>query len=84
MRQNNDKLPAMTAMASISESEVNSILPGYKIIQLGEVWGESNFSEVGKDCWEIGKITLVVNYKNHGVVAIYGLKDDGSVSAGEG
>ena len=34
MRKNTDNLPALTAIAEMSEAEVNSLLPGYKINQL--------------------------------------------------
>ena len=82
-RKSNDNLPALTAIAEMSESDVNSLLPGYKINQLREVWGEPDYSEDGIDRWQIGKITLVVNYKNNGVVAICGLKNETGTSAGE-
>ena len=78
MRKSNDNLPALTAIAEMSESEINNILPGYKSAQLREVWGEPDRSEDSADCWKTGNITLVVNYKNNGVVAICGLKDENS------
>ena len=83
-RKSNDNLPALTAIAEMSEYDVNSLLPGYKINQLRAVWGEPDSSEDGTDRWQIGKITLVVNYKNNGVVAICGLKNETGESAGEG
>ena len=82
-RKSNDNLPALTTIAEMSESDVNSLLPGYKINQLREVWGEPDFSEDGTDSWQIGNVTLIVNYKNNGVVAICGLKDDSGASVGE-
>lgn len=82
-RKSNDNLPALTVIAEMSESEVNSLLPGYKISQLREVWGDPDYSEDNADSWKIGDITLVVNYKNNGVVAICGLKDEIGASVGE-
>ena len=82
-RKSNDNLPALTAIAEMSESDVNSLLPGYKINQLREVWGEPDSSDDGIDSWQIGSVTLIVNYKNNGVVAICGLKDASGASAGE-
>ena len=82
-RKSNDNLPALTSIAQMSEAEVNNVLPGYQISQLREVWGEPNESESGADSWQIGNITLVVNYKNNGVVAICGLKDENGLSVGE-
>ncbi len=67
----------------MGEADVNSILPGYNIDQLKEVWGKPNTSEDGTAYWKIGDVTLVVNYKNNGVVAICGLKDDSGASVGE-
>ena len=83
MRKNTDNLPTLTAISEMSEAEVNSLLPGYKINQLKSVWGEPDVSENNTVSWEIGDITLIVNYKNNGVVAICGLKDDSGVSVGE-
>lgn len=83
MRKSNDNLPALTEIAKMSESEVNSILPGYRITQLREVWGNPDTSEASTDSWNIGELTLVVNYKNNGVVAICGLKDKDGASVGE-
>ena len=80
MQKNADNLPALTTIAEMSESEVNSLLPGYKINQLKSVWGEPDTSEDGTVSWEIGDVTLIVNYKNNGVVAICGLKDDSGAS----
>jgi len=82
-RKSNDNLPALTTIAEMSESDVNSLLPGYKINQLREVWGEPNSSEDGTDSWQIGNVTLIVNYKNNGVVAMCGLKDANGASVGE-
>lgn len=84
LRKSNDNLPVLTAIIQMRESEVNSILPGYRIIQLREVWGDPDTSEEGTDCWKIGSITLIVNYKNNGIVAVCGLKDESGASVGEG
>lgn len=83
MRKNTDNLPSLTAIAEMSEAEVNSLLPGYKINQLTTVWGEPDTSEENTVSWKIGDATLIVNYKNNGVVAICGLKDDSGASVGE-
>lgn len=83
MQKNTDNLPALTAIAEMSEAEVNSLLPGYKLNQLKSVWGEPDTSEDNAVTWEIGDIALIVNYKNNGVVAICGLKDDSGASVGE-
>lgn len=83
VRKSNDNLPALTEIAKMSESEVNNILPGYKIAQLREVWGTPDISEASTDIWKTGDLTLVVNYKNNGVVAICGLKDQNGTSVGE-
>ena len=83
MRKSNDNLPSLTTIAEMSEAEVNSLLPGYKIIQLEEVWGEPDFNVANIAGWEIGSVNLTVNYKNNGVVVICGLKTENGVSAGE-
>ena len=83
MRKSNDNLPALLSIAEMSESEVNSILPGYKINQLKEVWGEPDFSEDNTAEWKTGNVILIVNFKNNGVVAICGLKDAGGESVEE-
>ena len=76
-------LPTLTAIAEMSEADVNSLLPGYHIDQLREVWGKPDTSEDDTVCWKIGDTTLIVSYKNNGIVAICGLKDDSGVSIGE-
>ena len=83
LRKSTDNLPTLTAIAEMSEADVNSLLPGYKINQLKTVWGEPDTSEENRVSWEIGDITLIVNYKNNGVIAICSLKDDSGASAGE-
>ena len=83
MRKSNDNLPSLTTIAEMSESEANSLLAGYKIIQLREVWGKADFSAENEDRWEIGDVTLIVNYKNNGVVVTCGLKDKNGASVGE-
>ncbi len=82
-RKSNDNLPTLTAIAEMSEADVNSLLPGYHIDQLREVWGKPDTSEDGTVCWKIGDTTLIVVFKNNGIVAICGLKDDSGVSIGE-
>lgn len=82
-RKSNDNLPTLTVIAEMGEAEVNNILPGYKITQLREVWGEPDISESSTDSWKVGNITLIVNYKNNGVVAVCGLKDESGTSVGE-
>ena len=44
-RKSNDNLPTLTAIAEMSEADVNSLLPGYHIDQLREVWGKPDTSE---------------------------------------
>lgn len=83
-RKSNDNLPTLTAIAEMSEADVNSLLPGYHIDQLREVWGKPDTSENSTACWKFGNdTTLVVSYKNNGIVAICGLKDDSGASIGE-
>ena len=82
--KSNDNLPTLAAIAEMSEADVNSLLPGYHIDQLREVWGKPDTSENGTACWKIGNDTiLVVSYKNNGIVAICGFKDDSGTSVGE-
>lgn len=83
MQKNTDNLPTLTAIAEMSEVEVNSLLPGYKLNQLKSVWGEPDTREDNEVTWEIGDLTLIVNYKNNGVVAICGLKNDSGASVEE-
>lgn len=81
--KSNDNLPALTAISEMSEAEVNSLLPGYKITQLKEVWGTPDDDRGAAAIWEIGNVTLIVNYKNNGVIAVCGLKDANGASVGE-
>mgnify|MGYP000033199973 FL=1 len=81
--KSNDNLPALASIAEMSEADVNSLLPGYKIDQLIEVWGEPDHSENNTCYWKIGDKTLIVNYKNNDVIAICGLKDKSGISVSE-
>ena len=68
----------------MSEADVNSLLPGYHIDQLREVWGKPDTRENSTAWWKLGNDTnLVVSYKNNDIVAIWGLKDDSGASIGE-
>ena len=80
MRKSNDNLPTLTIVSQMSEADVNSLLTSYRIIQLREVWGDPTYSEDNEDIWQIGDISLVVNYKNDGKVAVCGLKDASGAS----
>jgi len=82
-RKSNDNLPTLTAITEMTEADVNSLLPGYNIDQLEDVWGKPDINEDSTAYWEIGDVTLIVNYKNNGVVAICGLKDDSGAAVGE-
>ena len=79
-RKSNDNLPTLTAIAEMSESDVNSLLVGYKINQLREVWEEPNYSEDSTDYWQMGDVTLVVGYKNNGVVVVCGIDNERDVA----
>ena len=83
LRKSNDNLPTLSMIAEMSEAEVNSLLIGYRIIQLREVWGDADISGANTDIWQIGEISLTVNYKNNGKVAICGLKHADGTSVGE-
>ena len=83
MRKSNDHLPPLTTIAEMSEAEINSLLPGYKITQLEEVWGKPDVEADSMASWNIGAVTLTVNYKNNGAVAICGLKDASGAPVGE-
>jgi len=83
LRKSNDNLPTLTMISEMSEADVNSLLIGYRIIQLREVWGDPTHSQANKDTWQIGDISLIVNYKNNGKVAICGLKNADGTSVGE-
>lgn len=83
LNKSSDNLPALTTVSEMSEAEVNSLLIGYRIIQLREVWGDPTFSNDNEDCWQIGDRTLVVNYKNNGKIAVCGLKDKNGISVEE-
>ena len=54
-RKSNDNLPTLTAIAEMSEADVNSLLPGYHIDQLREVWG--NLTPV-KTAQYVGKLGI--------------------------
>lgn len=83
LRKSNDNLPALSAIVEMSESEVNNILPGYRITQLREVWGKPDVSEDCTAIWKVDNKVLAVSYKNNGVVAIGGLKNESGASVGE-
>ena len=60
----------------MSEADVNSLLPGYHINQLREIWGKPDTSENSTACWKRGNdTTLVVSYATPSLVQSRTLKD---------
>ena len=58
----------------MSEADVNSLLPGYHIDQLREVWGKPDTSENSTACWKLGNdTTLVVSFYFYGFVGFCGV-----------
>ena len=72
--KNCDNLPNLTTIAQMEESEINSILPGYTVQQLINVWNEPDKKSPNENIWYIGNRRLIVNYNNAGKVIICGLK----------
>ena len=73
-RKSNDNLPALSTIAEMDEADVNTLLMGYKRIQLIEVWGEPDSVQPNEDIWIINdQVSLRVNSNNKGEVVIYGL-----------
>ena len=78
------KLSVIAVIILVLAICVSAWFYGYHIDRLREVWGKPDTSENGTACWKIGNDTiLVVSYKNNGIVAICGLKDDSGTSIGE-
>lgn len=73
-RKSNDNLPALATIAEMDEADVNTLLMGYKRIQLIEVWGEPDSIQPNEDIWIINdQVSLRVNSNNKGEVVICGL-----------
>ena len=73
--KSNDNLPSLSKISKMDEAAANSILIGYNIQQLREVWGEPDYCNENEDIWLIEATRLIVNYKNDGEVAICALED---------
>ena len=70
-RKSNDNLPTLAAIVEMDEADVNSLLMGYKRIQLREVWSEPDESSSNQDVWKVHEgASLVVNYNNKDIVVI--------------
>ena len=70
-RKSNDNLPTLAAIVEMDEADVNSLLMGYKRIQLREVWSEPDESSSNQDIWKVREgASLVVNYNNKDIVVI--------------
>ena len=83
-RKSNDNLPTLAAAAEMDEADVNTLLIGYKRIQLIEVWGNPDSALENEDIWEINDdISLRVNSNNKGKVVICGLLQTGTYSNDE-
>lgn len=64
-------MPALAALAEMDEADVNTLLIGYKRIQLIEVWGSPDSTLENEDIWEINEdISLRVNSDNKGEIVI--------------
>ena len=83
-RKSNDNLPALAAIAEMDEADVNTLLIGYKRIQLIEVWGNPDSTLENEDIWEINEdISLRVNSDNKGKIVVCGLLETGTYSNDE-
>ena len=51
-RKSNDNLPALAVIVEMDEADVNTLLIGYKRIQLIEVWGSPDSTLENEDIWE--------------------------------
>lgn len=72
--KSNDNLPALATIAEMDEADVNTLLMGYKRIQLIEVWGDPDSIHPNEDIWIINnQVSLRVNSNNKGEVVICGL-----------
>ena len=72
--KSNDNLPTLAIIAEMDEADVNTLLMGYKRIQLIEVWGEPDSVQPNEDIWIINdQVSLRVNSNNKGEVVICGL-----------
>ena len=70
-RKSNDNLPTLDAVVEMDEADANSLLMGYKIVQLHEVWSEPDESSSNQDIWTVHEgSSLVVNYNNKDIVVI--------------
>ena len=79
-RKSNDNLPTLSAVAEMSEPDINSLLAGYRHNQLREVWGEPDgcLSGFWGEVWQIegaGSQQLVVYYNEDGIVEHVKLRD---------
>ena len=73
-RKSNDNLPSLSIIAKMDEADLNTLLMGYKRIQLIEVWGEPDSVWENEDIWVISDtVSLRVNSNNKGEVVICGL-----------
>ena len=64
-RKSNDNLPTLAAVVEMDEADANSLLMGYKRVQLHEVWSEPDESSSNQDIWKVHEgASLVVNYNN--------------------
>ena len=70
-RKSNDNLPTLAAVVEMDEADANSLLMGYKRVQLHEVWSEPDESSSNQDIWKVHEgHSLVVNYNNKDIVVI--------------
>ena len=67
-----DNIPSLDIISQMSESEVNSILLGYNINQLVEVWGKPSAQQDNEYIWENENTTLRVNYNSQDKVTVTG------------
>ena len=74
------RLPVLEELSEMSEADVNSLLPGYRIDQLIEVWGEPDVNDGTEARWRIGDVTLTVSYRPDDVIAVCGLKTKSGAS----
>ena len=69
-----ENIPSLETIMTMDEGDVNSILPGYTIDQLKEVWGAPNDNDMNASMWYLNDMRLIVNCNWLGEVVVCGLE----------
>ena len=74
-KKNIEKIPSLETIITMDEGDINTVLSGYTIEQLKEVWGTPNDSDMNESVWYLNNMCLIVSDNWLGEVVVCSLDE---------